>query len=136
MEDSMKRIIIAAALLLGTVLAAQARPATTYHDLIRPNGHPRSQAIYQGNLDFCYRQTGQSRYSPDGPAFRQCMASRGYRFVSQSGWGRARDSGRGGPPDIYVTSPDNPAPAPFVQPAPDIPPAPTPDNPLCGGGLC
>jgi len=96
----MKRIIITTALLLGTVVAAQARPVANYYDLIRPNGHPRSDAIHQADLNFCYAQTGQSRFSLDGPAFKKCMLSRGYRFQ----WQRAGGSG-GDSPSLYDTSP-------------------------------
>ena len=97
----MKRtIVVAAALLLGTALSAEAQPVASYHDLIRPNGHPRSDAIHQADLDFCYQQTGQSRYSLDGPAFKKCMLSRGYRFE----WQRRGRSDRGSP-SLYDTSP-------------------------------
>jgi hypothetical protein len=137
MESTMKRIIITTALLLGTVLSAQARPVAKYYDLIRPNGHMRSDAVHQADLGFCYAQTGQSRFSPDGPAFKKCMLTRGYRFLSQQGWGQTHGSGSGDAPYIDNSpSPDVPAPPPFEQPAPVVPPSPTPDNPLCGGGLC
>jgi hypothetical protein len=79
----MKRTIITTALLLGTALAAQARPVDAYYDLIRPNGNPRSDAIHQRDMAYCYAQTGQSRYELDGPEFQQCMATRGYRHM----WG-------------------------------------------------
>jgi len=80
----MKRIIVAAAVLLGTFSAAQARPINAYYDLIRPNGHPRSDAIHNADLEDCYQQTGQSRYRLDGPAFQACMRAHGYRYM----WGR------------------------------------------------
>jgi hypothetical protein len=35
-------------------------------------------------MDYCYAQTGQSRYERHGPAFQQCMLGRGYRHM----WGR------------------------------------------------
>jgi hypothetical protein len=130
----MKRIIVTTALLLVTAVAAQARPVASYHDLIRPNGHPRSDAIHQADLDFCYQQTGQSRYSLDGPAFKKCMLSRGYRFE----WQRWGSSGGGSSSlDVSSPSPDVPMDVAPVPDAPYIPPvAPTPDNPNCGGGLC
>jgi hypothetical protein len=96
----MKRIIFTTALLLTTTAAAQAGRVASYHDLIRPNGHPRSDAIHQADLDFCYQQTGQSRYSLDGPAFKKCMLSHGYRFEWQRGGGSGADS-----PSLYDTSP-------------------------------
>lgn len=91
----MKRIVIAAALVLGTAtaVAAQTAPQVVYKDLIRPNGQPRSAAVHQADVDACYAQTGGSRYLPDSAAMKKCMLGRGYRFVSQSGF----DSGAGRP---------------------------------------
>jgi len=78
----MQRTIITTVLLLGALVGAHASSLDTYRDLIRPNGHPRSNAIHQADLDFCYRRTGASRYRPDTPAFKQCMLGRGYRWTS------------------------------------------------------
>jgi len=143
MEVSMNRTIVATALLLGTSLAAQAYPVAMYYDLIRPNGHPRSAAIYQSNLDACYRQTGQSRYKADGPAFKKCMLSRGYRFVWQRYVPNPRHS-YGGPSDdgedeSYLnqqppifdpnTLPQPVAPPPVETPPPP-PPPPLPPPPM------
>jgi hypothetical protein len=80
----MTRTLVTTALLLATTFAAQARPVDAYYDLIRPNGHPRSDAIHQRDMDYCYAQTGQSRYDLDSPQFQQCMLGRGYRHM----WGR------------------------------------------------
>jgi hypothetical protein len=79
----MSRTLIAAALLLGSTFAAQARPVDAYYDLIRPNGHPRSHVIHERDLQYCYEQTGQGHHRLDGPAMVQCMLSRGYRHM----WG-------------------------------------------------
>jgi hypothetical protein len=73
-----------AGLLIGTVRSAQARPVDAFYDLVRPNGHPRSNAIHQADLEACYRQTGASRYRLDTPAFKKCMLGHGYRWM----WGR------------------------------------------------
>ena len=54
----------------------------TYHDTIRPNGHPRSDKIYNAALDYCYGQTGLSRNDADTAAFKACMKARGYRWLS------------------------------------------------------
>jgi hypothetical protein len=86
MEDTMRRIIATIALLLGTAVAAQAVPQTMYKDLIRPNGHKRSESTYAADVDACYRQTGGSRYLPDSAAMKKCMLSHGYRFVWQRGY--------------------------------------------------
>ena len=133
MEDAMKRIvvnriIIATALLLGTSLAAQAYPVSVYRDLIRPNGHPRSEAIHQSDLDACYRQTGQSRYAADGPAFKQCMASRGYRFVSQHYAPNPRYYS--GSPGVDDWTPPPAGPDPNLFSTPQIPVQQSP-NPAC-----
>jgi hypothetical protein len=77
----MKRIALVSILLLAGVAGAHADYfETTYHDMIRPHGKPRSDAIFQTNLDACYSQTGEHRTLADSPAFKQCMSSRGYRF--------------------------------------------------------
>lgn len=80
----MKRVVVAFALLLAGTFAAQAYHSDdTYYDLVRPNGQPRSDAVFNADLNFCYRQTGDSRYRlGDSPAFRQCMLSRKWRWQS------------------------------------------------------
>jgi hypothetical protein len=108
----MNRIIVTTALLLVTAVAAQAQPVASYYDLIRPNGHPRSDAIHEADLNFCYRQTGQSRYSLDGPAFKKCMLSRGYRFSWQRGFaGGSRQAAPSYDPGLSPSPPD-PSPPP------------------------
>src|SRR5580704_9188479 len=94
----MKRIIIITiAMLLGTV-AAQAGQTDTYHDLIRPNGKMRSDAVHEADLNFCYQQTDQSRFLPDGAAFKKCMTGRGYRFTGLTGSASSgRDKSGGNP---------------------------------------
>jgi hypothetical protein len=80
----MKRAIIGCALLLvGTFAAHAYHSEDTYYDLVRPNGQPRSDAIFDADLNFCYRQSGDSRYGlGDSPAFKQCMLSRKWRWQS------------------------------------------------------
>ena len=89
-EDAMKRIIVATALLLGTAIATQAHaaPQTMYKDL-RPNGHKRSDAAYQADVDACYRRTGGNPDVPDSAAMKKCMLSNGYSFLWQRGFGGA-----------------------------------------------
>jgi hypothetical protein len=67
MEENMRRIVIIAALLLGTAtaVAAQAPPQSTYKHLIRPNGQKRSHAVYQRRFGSSSRQAAPS-YDP-GP---------------------------------------------------------------------
>jgi hypothetical protein len=74
-------IAISIALTCG-LAGAYAGTNDTYYDLVRPNGHPRSDAIFDADLNFCYGQTGASRYSQDTPAFKQCMLSRKWRWQS------------------------------------------------------
>jgi hypothetical protein len=80
----MRRTLMMAALVLSSASSAFATShyETTYYDTIRPNGQPRSQAVYDAALNDCYSQTGAPRNSNDPPAFRACMASHGYRWMS------------------------------------------------------
>lgn len=80
----MRRTLIMAALVLSSASSAFATShyETTYYDTIRPNGQPRSDAVYNAALDDCYSQTGAARNENDPPAFRACMASHGYRWKS------------------------------------------------------
>jgi hypothetical protein len=125
----MRRTLLTTALLLGTMLGAQARPVNAYYDLIRPNGHPRSDAIHQADMAACYHQTGASRYRLDTPAYRKCMLGRGYRWM----WGRnVPDPPSSASDSFSSTSPDSPPPiAPYVPP-PNPPPDPTTGMPIPG----
>jgi hypothetical protein len=81
----MKWTVIAAVVLLAGIASAGADGATVqerYRDLIRPHGHPRSDAVHQADLDYCYNQTGDIRAFADTPAFKECMLGRGYRWQS------------------------------------------------------
>jgi hypothetical protein len=79
----MKRASMACALLIAGTFAAQAYHSNdTYHDLVRPNGQPRSDAVFQADINFCYAQTGASRYRQDTPAFKKCMLSRKWQWQS------------------------------------------------------
>jgi hypothetical protein len=79
-----KHAVVAAALIVTSLSPALASShyEMTYHDTIRPNGHPRSDKIYNAALDYCYRQTGLSRNDADTAAFKACMKTRGYRWLS------------------------------------------------------
>jgi len=79
----MNKVILAAALTLGSLSSALASSHydTMYHDNIRPNGHPRPQAVYDAALDDCYNQTGLARDAKDTQAFKDCMATHDYRWV-------------------------------------------------------
>jgi len=116
----MTRAMIVTALMLGTALGAQAGTNDTYYDMIRPNGHPRSDAIFQAALNACYSQTGASRFSADTPAFKQCMLGRSYRWTSVQTI-PTRGSGSIGPDPFSFTSPAGPSPdtSPPPEPGPD-----------------
>ena len=78
----MKRAIIAATMLLGSVLAAHAdHMVFTWHDTIRPHGHKRSDAIGEANVNTCNAQFG-APVDSISPAYADCMRALGYRFVS------------------------------------------------------
>src|SRR5580658_4644719 len=67
----MKRIIviIASILLVGATQRATAdNLVDNYHDLVRPNGQARSDAIFQADLNYCYGQTRTNPNAPDTPA--------------------------------------------------------------------
>jgi hypothetical protein len=77
--------LMLAVAILATGMVASASASThgesTYYDTIRPHGHPRSDAVYNANVNACYSSSGESRMAVhDTPAFKQCMLSRGYRF--------------------------------------------------------
>jgi hypothetical protein len=40
--------------LVGGLAVAHAGSTDTYYDLVRPNGQPRSDAIFDADLNFCY----------------------------------------------------------------------------------
>jgi len=77
-----KCISLIGAVLVCGLATAHAGTNDTYYDLVRPNGQPRSDAIFNADLDFCYRQTSASRYAQDTPAFKQCMLSRKWQWQS------------------------------------------------------
>jgi hypothetical protein len=112
----MKRTVIAAVLLLGTLAAAQAKPIDTYLDLIRPHGHKRSATVFNADIAACYRQTGANRFHHESPAFKQCMLSRGYRWLSVRHVPDPRT--RRSEPDTSYYDPGPPASDP--QPAPAV----------------
>ena len=80
----MKRAVIIAGLLLCSLSQAYATThyENNYRDLIRPNGHARSQVVYDSALEACYAQTGQSREARDSQAFKDCMKGFGFRWRS------------------------------------------------------
>jgi hypothetical protein len=65
---------------VATAPAAQAASLDDYYDLVRTNGQPRSEAVFQTAPNDCYNQTGASRYQPDTPAFKACMLGKSFRW--------------------------------------------------------
>jgi hypothetical protein len=83
MTTPRKLMLAVAILATGMVSSASASShgESTYYDTIRPHGQPRSDAVYNANVNACYSSSGESRMAVyDTPAFKQCMLSRGYRF--------------------------------------------------------
>lgn len=81
----MRTLLVTSMLLLGGACCAFAgTPIDHYRDLIRPHGHPRSNAVFQTSLDRCYSRTGADRTKHDTPAFKQCMATQHYRWLHAS----------------------------------------------------
>src|SRR4029077_10316410 len=61
---SMKRLVIATVVLLGSALSAYAHhPDATYHEMIRPNGHARSDAVFYSAVTACKRISHNSIYA-------------------------------------------------------------------------
>jgi hypothetical protein len=91
-------MVVSIAFLAGIASArADAIVQERYYDLIRPHGHPRSAAVHNADLDYCYGQTGAIRGLADTPEFKECMLGRGYR------WQQTRVFGH--PPDVPVPGP-------------------------------
>jgi hypothetical protein len=95
----MKWAIVGSIVFLAGIAGAHADATVQerYYDLIRPHGHPRSDAVHNADLDYCYGQTGAIRGLADTPAFKECMLGRGYR------WQSTRILGH--PPDVPVPGP-------------------------------
>jgi hypothetical protein len=100
----MKRSLIVCVLLLCTLNQAYASHSqVNFRDMIRPHGHKRSAAIGNANIEFCYRKTGLTRYEVDTQAFKDCMMTRGYRWVSTT---TASDPPEAKPADDSFIDPD------------------------------
>jgi hypothetical protein len=81
-EEVMKRVIMAGAIVLASVLNADAgQMVYKWYDTIRPNGHKRPDPVSYANLATCNAQFGAQT---DGlsPEFKACMESQGYRLLS------------------------------------------------------
>ena len=74
----MKRAVIAIALLLGSVITAQAD-----RDIFQnTRKQPRGDAELQIDAAYCDRKVGHDRNGrPTSAAYKRCMASRGWRWV-------------------------------------------------------
>jgi hypothetical protein len=78
-----KRVIIAAAMILASLSPALASShyEFTWHDNIRPNGKPRSDAVFNGIMNGCYATTGLAREANVTQAFKDCMSNGGYSLA-------------------------------------------------------
>ena len=75
----MKRLVLIAALLLGTGLSAQA-DTVTYHNILK---QPRNDDQLHEDGYSCDAQVGPDRNGvPTSAAYRQCMLSHGWRYQS------------------------------------------------------
>ena len=73
----MKRMILAAALLLGGALGAQADNNTWYNVAKQPRG---TDALHV-DVDYCEQRVGPDLNGrPTSRQFKQCMLGRGWRF--------------------------------------------------------
>jgi len=76
-------IIVAATIIFGSLSPALASShyEFTWHDNIRPNGKPRSDAVFNGTINGCYANTGLSRGANVTQAFKDCMSKGGYTLA-------------------------------------------------------
>jgi hypothetical protein len=95
----LKLIAVISVVWLCRIAAAHAGTMDHYDDLVRPNGHGRNDTAFQADLDFCYGQTGASRYRQDTAAFKQCMLGRSWQWKSVRTVRSPSHSGYGGAPD-------------------------------------
>ena len=73
----MKRMVLIAALLLGTSLSAQA-DTVTYHNVLQT---PRNDDQLHQDGYYCDAQVGPDRNGvPTSAAYKQCMLSRGWKL--------------------------------------------------------
>jgi len=75
--------------------------------------------VFQSALNVCYAQTGASRYRADTAAFKRCMRTRSYRWLSVTRLRPRCAPGSVGP--FAYTYPDSPPPA-APEPQPIRPP--------------
>jgi hypothetical protein len=71
----MKRTMIGAVLILGSMLSAAHADTWVFRDTLRPNGHDRSMAVKYADGRKC--GTSHNMFS-DGASFEQCMQTRGW----------------------------------------------------------
>src|SRR5271155_1904760 len=82
---SMKRLCVhVVATSCAMAFAGAAFAVDNYHDLVRPHGRARSDALFDADLEACYARTGGSRSQPDTPAFKTCMLGRRWQWQSYS----------------------------------------------------
>jgi hypothetical protein len=73
----MKRLVLAAIVLLGTQLAAHA-DYVNYTNMLK---QPRSDAELNADVQYCDQRVGPNwRGVPTSAAYKSCMRSRGWRF--------------------------------------------------------
>jgi hypothetical protein len=140
----MRRALVIAALILGSVVHAHADYMQfRWHDTIRPHGHKRGSPIAAAITDACDRKFGVANMRLP-PGYKKCMQSQGYRFVS-SHLVRTRrqpiqdDTSYDNSLPSDFGPPSSPTPMPDTTPVPSIvpdPPAPVDIHPFCPNPIC
>jgi hypothetical protein len=104
----MKKVIIAAALVLLSLSPAFAAPHRdiTFHDTLRPNGHQRSLAVANATANSCFASTGTSREYNPTQAFKDCMETHGFRWMSTRDVGNTPSTARTVARQSYTASDD------------------------------
>src|ERR1700685_1176532 len=82
-RPAIKRAAMIAALVLGSSSPAFAAPhyVMRYHDMVHPNGHKISDAVFNAALDACFARTGLARNAAATPAFKDCMKAHNLQWV-------------------------------------------------------
>lgn len=139
----MKRILVISALLaLSAGQASADHMVYTFHDMIRPHGHRRPDAVGEAAAQQCDATFG-IQYLSASADYRQCMRSLGYRYVSKHrvrtpGAPSQDDEDTYSPPVDYGTPSSTPDPPAIDNtPPPQVDPGPAPDiHPFCPNPIC
>lgn len=77
------KLAIASAIVVGSLSPAlAAHYAIRFHDDLGTKAHPRGHAAVESASDACYDQVGLPQNADATPAYKACMKTKGYTFIS------------------------------------------------------